>query len=280
MCQHKAQHSKIRVLSTHLVGRCPWRHKHWSELVSAHHSNSFHVRTWSDVVHGDRKSGIDPLWIIRTIINLCCITGKQISEKCFTYLSLQLFRISRRFLFSKIWSSAQDHAVLVLLLNLVGFFISYRPRWSCGNVCTTVKPVWRWLRQPFNIFTFLFWYFQAWAKKSRILLHSLFSFSAFTPITVRAIVFPLASANVKYSLSTLCALHSTKWTERNALLFGLALEFWPLFDPKIIDVTTAVDGITATVNVSSSLKSDFKYLALVDWSLFEGTRNSCCRNSY
>jgi len=30
----------------------------------------------------------------------------------------------RRFLFSRIWSSTQDHAVLVLLLSLVGFFIS------------------------------------------------------------------------------------------------------------------------------------------------------------
>jgi len=35
---------------------------------------------------------------------------------------------------SWIWSSAQDHAVLVLSLNLVGFFISTRPRWSGRNV--------------------------------------------------------------------------------------------------------------------------------------------------
>jgi len=37
-------------------------------------------------------------------------------------------------LFSRIWISAQDHAVLGLLLNLVGFFISTRPTWSGGNV--------------------------------------------------------------------------------------------------------------------------------------------------
>jgi len=35
-----------------------------------------------------------------------------------------------RFLFSRIWSSAQDHAVLVLLPNVVVFFICAWPRWS------------------------------------------------------------------------------------------------------------------------------------------------------
>jgi len=62
----------------------------------------------------------------------------------------------RRFLFSKIWSSAQDHAVLVLLLNLVGWFISTRPRWSGGNVlyhsCTSFEGASRG-GQPLNIFT-------------------------------------------------------------------------------------------------------------------------------
>jgi len=42
--------------------------------------------------------------------------------------------LPERFLFSRIWSSTQDHAVLVLLLNLVGFFISTWPRWSGGNI--------------------------------------------------------------------------------------------------------------------------------------------------
>ena len=40
------------------------------------------------------------------------------------------------FLFSRIWSSAQDHAVQVLLLNIVSkfcFFISNWPRWSFSN---------------------------------------------------------------------------------------------------------------------------------------------------
>ena len=62
----------------------------------------------------------------------------------------------RRFWFSRIWSSAQDHAVLVLLLNLVGFFISTWPRWSGGNVlyhsCTSFEGASRG-GQPLNIFT-------------------------------------------------------------------------------------------------------------------------------
>ena len=39
-----------------------------------------------------------------------------------------------RDLFSRIWSSAQDHAILVVLLNLVGCFISVRPKRAGGNV--------------------------------------------------------------------------------------------------------------------------------------------------
>jgi len=49
----------------------------------------------------------------------------------------------RRFLFSRIRSSAQDHAVLVLSLNLVGVFISVWPRWSSENdfchSCTSLE---------------------------------------------------------------------------------------------------------------------------------------------
>ena len=60
------------------------------------------------------------------------------------------------FLFSRIWSSAQDHAVLVSILNLVGFFISIWPRWSVGNVlyhsCTSFEGA-VWEGQPLNIFT-------------------------------------------------------------------------------------------------------------------------------
>ena len=62
----------------------------------------------------------------------------------------------RRFLFSKIWSSAQDHALLDVLLNLVGLFISARPRWSCGNdlyhSCTSFEGASRG-GQSLNIFT-------------------------------------------------------------------------------------------------------------------------------
>jgi len=68
------------------------------------------------------------------INDLCSLTGKSISEKCFTYRSVQIFQI----LFGRFYSSESDppqgHVVLVLLLNLVGFFISTRPKWSGGNV--------------------------------------------------------------------------------------------------------------------------------------------------
>ena len=68
------------------------------------------------------------------INHVCSLTGKQISKNYFTYRSVQILKIMFwRFLFSRIWSSSQDHAVLVLLLNLVGFFISTWPmvRWKC-----------------------------------------------------------------------------------------------------------------------------------------------------
>jgi len=68
------------------------------------------------------------------ISDVCSLTGKYISRKHFTYRPVQIFKIMlRRFSIPRIWSSAQDHALLVLLLNLVGFFISTRPRWSGGN---------------------------------------------------------------------------------------------------------------------------------------------------
>jgi len=58
-------------------------------------------------------------------------------------------------LFSRIWSSAQDHAVLVLLLNLIGFFISTRSIWSGGDVlyhtCTSSEGASR-RGQPLSIF--------------------------------------------------------------------------------------------------------------------------------
>ena len=68
------------------------------------------------------------------ISHVCSLTGKYISKKHFTYHPVQLFKIIfRKFLFSRIWSSTQDRALLVLFLNLVGFFISRRPDWSLRN---------------------------------------------------------------------------------------------------------------------------------------------------
>jgi len=59
-------------------------------------------------------------------------------------------------LFVRIWSSAQHHAVLVLLLNLVRFFISTWPSWSVENVlyhsCTSSEGASR-RGQPLNVFT-------------------------------------------------------------------------------------------------------------------------------
>jgi len=74
----------------------------------------------------------------------------------------------RRFLSSRIWFSAQDHAVLVLLLNLVVFFISTWPCWSVGNVlyhsCTSFEGA-SWDGQPLNIFT---WFIGAGEIDSRV----------------------------------------------------------------------------------------------------------------
>jgi len=68
------------------------------------------------------------------ISHVCSLTGKSICRKCFTSRSVQIFKIMfRRFLFSRIWSSAQDHALLVLLLNLVGFFMSRWQNLPVGN---------------------------------------------------------------------------------------------------------------------------------------------------
>jgi len=98
----------------------------------------FCQHTWSDVVHGAINTDLNSsaLLIALTIIHfrtlltkppdpinhVCSLTGKYIPKRCFTYRSVQIFKIMfRRFLFSRIWSSAQDHMVLVLLLNLLVF---------------------------------------------------------------------------------------------------------------------------------------------------------------
>ena len=61
-----------------------------------------------------------------------------------------------RILSCRIWSSAQEYAVLVLFLNIVESLISTWPKWSSGNVlyqaCTSSKRANRrgW---PLNVFT-------------------------------------------------------------------------------------------------------------------------------
>jgi len=65
------------------------------------------------------------------------------------------------------WSSAQDHAKLILLLNIVGFSIFIWPRWSAGNVlyhsCTSFEGASRG-GQPLNIFT---WFVGVGGLKAR-----------------------------------------------------------------------------------------------------------------
>jgi len=112
------------------------------------------------------------------INHVCSLTGKWISKKRFTYRSVQIFKIMfRRFLFSTIWSSAQDHAVLVLLLNLVGFFISTWPRWSGRNVlyhiCTSFEEASRG-GQPLSIFT---WFIGAGGTAVEELCHTYEAFN-------------------------------------------------------------------------------------------------------
>ena len=58
-------------------------------------------------------------------------------KKYLTYRSVQIFKMLfqvPRILCSRIWSSAQDCAVLVLFLNIVEWLISTRSIWSGGNV--------------------------------------------------------------------------------------------------------------------------------------------------
>ena len=89
------------------------------------------------------------------ISHVCSLTGEQICRKYFTSRSVQIFKIVfRRFWFSRIWSSTQDHALLVKLLNLVGFFISTWQNLSGGNDlywrCTSFEKAFR-RGRPLNI---------------------------------------------------------------------------------------------------------------------------------
>jgi len=82
------------------------------------------------------------------INDVLSLTGKYISKMYFTYCPVQIYKIMfRKFLFSRIWSSAQDYAVLGLLLNPVVFWISTWQNLSGGNVR------WKW----FVLAVFQFW---------------------------------------------------------------------------------------------------------------------------
>jgi len=102
---------------------------------------------------GDRQRA-DP------INHVYSLPGKYIAKKCFTYRSIQIFKIMFwGFIFknpTKIWSSAQDHALIHLLLNTVGFFISVRRNLPYRNdlysSCTSFQGASS-RGKPLNIFT-------------------------------------------------------------------------------------------------------------------------------
>ena len=118
--------------------------RHWYDWPPWHRGSQTQL---SDDWHAIQQCNIYCIltcYTAQPINHLCSLTVQQISKKHFIYRSVQMFKIMfRRFLFSRIWSSAQDHAVLVLLLNLEGSFISSWPRWSGGNVlyysCTSFE---------------------------------------------------------------------------------------------------------------------------------------------
>ena len=71
-----------------------------------------------------------PYWCVPPdpMNHVCSLTGKYISKKYFAYRSVQIPKILFRGFILQIWFSAQDHAVLLLLLNIVGFFICARQK--------------------------------------------------------------------------------------------------------------------------------------------------------
>jgi len=89
------------------------------------------------------------------IYDVCYLSGIQISRNYLIHHSVQIFDTVQRTRSPKIWFSAQDDAVLVLLFNMVECFISAWPKWSDGNDLsqsgTSSRRVdhWGW---PFNIF--------------------------------------------------------------------------------------------------------------------------------
>jgi len=126
----------------------------WVQWKNFCQSCTQHLMSNATTIHGML---LRDSWLPDPIRHVCSLTGKYILRKHFTYRPVQIFEIMfRRFLFSRIWSSAQDHALLVLSLNLVGFFISTRPRWSGGNdlyhSCTSFEAASRG-GQPLIIFT-------------------------------------------------------------------------------------------------------------------------------
>jgi len=97
------------------------------------------------------------------------LPDKYISKKYFTYRLIQIFKIMFwGFIFknpTKILSSAQDHALLHLLINTFFFFISGRNlpvRNDLYHSCTSFEGA-SWSGQPLNIFT---WFIGSGGLKS------------------------------------------------------------------------------------------------------------------
>jgi len=93
-----------------------------------------------------------PTQSIICVSSLVCVFHKTI----LLIIQSKYLNLVPRILSSRIWSSSQDYAVLVLFLNMVESLISTWPKWSGWNIvyqaCTSSeRAIWRgW---PLNIFT-------------------------------------------------------------------------------------------------------------------------------
>jgi len=98
-------------------------------------THSWLIHTWHDSFEADLHVAYTSWYPPDPINHVYSLPGEYISEEYFTYRSIQIFKIMfRGFIFknpTKIWSAAQNHALLDLLLNTVGFFISARQKSAC-----------------------------------------------------------------------------------------------------------------------------------------------------
>jgi len=75
------------------------------------------------------------------INNLCSPAGNRFQKNILLIVQYKYLKSCSEDLFSRIWSSAQDYAVLVLLLNPGGFSFPPDQYDQAEMFCTTVVPV-------------------------------------------------------------------------------------------------------------------------------------------